>query len=156
VVLLAEDDGRFRPVDVEAGIESGGKTEIKRGLAAGQRVVVSSQFLIDSEASLRGLESRLNAEPAAAAASAAARYAGEGKVEAIATDALTISHAPIAALQWPAMTMEFRLPPGGLPGGLAVGDRIHFEFAMASDGARLVSVHPLASPHGAHASGSAR
>ncbi|HMC16688.1 MAG TPA: efflux RND transporter periplasmic adaptor subunit [Albitalea sp.] len=64
VVMLAEDNGRFRPVDVEAGIESGGQTEIKRGLQAGQRVVVSSQFLIDSEASLRGIEARLNNEPA--------------------------------------------------------------------------------------------
>ena len=60
VVMLAEDNGRFRPVEVEAGIESGGQTQIMRGLQAGQRVVVSSQFLIDSEASLRGVEARLN------------------------------------------------------------------------------------------------
>ncbi len=71
VVMLAEQgdsSGRFRPVDVEIGIESGGQTEIKRGLQAGQRVVVSSQFLIDSEASLKGVEARLNdaaADPAA-------------------------------------------------------------------------------------------
>jgi membrane fusion protein, copper/silver efflux system len=63
VVMLAEDNGGFRPVEVEAGIESGGRTEIKRGLQAGQRVVVSSQFLIDSEASLRGVEARLNGAP---------------------------------------------------------------------------------------------
>ena len=61
VVLLAENGGKFRPVEVEAGIESGGQTEVKRGLKAGQRVVVSSQFLIDSEASLKGVEARLNA-----------------------------------------------------------------------------------------------
>ena len=65
VVLLAEEDGKFRPVEVEAGIESAGQTEIKRGLAAGQRVVVSSQFLIDSEASLKGVEARLNEVPLA-------------------------------------------------------------------------------------------
>ena len=59
VVMLAEDNARFRPVEVEAGIESGGQTEIRRGLQAGQRVVVSAQFLIDSEASLRGVEARL-------------------------------------------------------------------------------------------------
>jgi len=64
VVMLAEENGRFRPVEVVAGIESGGRTEIKRGVQAGQRVVVSSQFLIDSEASLRGVEARLNNEPA--------------------------------------------------------------------------------------------
>ena len=63
VVMLAEAGGRFRPVDVEIGMESGGQTEVKRGLQLGQRVVVSSQFLIDSEASLKGVESRLNLEP---------------------------------------------------------------------------------------------
>jgi len=59
VVMVAQDDGKFHPVDVQAGIESAGQTEIKRGLEAGQRVVVSSQFLIDSEASLKGVEARL-------------------------------------------------------------------------------------------------
>lgn len=58
VVMLAQDGGKFRPVDVQAGIEFAGQTEIKRGLEAGQRVVVSSQFLIDSEASLKGVEAR--------------------------------------------------------------------------------------------------
>ncbi|MEY2953743.1 MAG: hypothetical protein RLZZ401_1830 [Pseudomonadota bacterium] len=60
VVMLAEDKGKFRPVEVDIGVETGGQTEVKRGLQAGQRVVVSSQFLIDSEASLKGVEVRLN------------------------------------------------------------------------------------------------
>ena len=61
VVLLAEEQGRFRPVEVEIGLEVAGQTEVRRGLRAGQRVVVSAQFLIDSEASLKGVEARLNA-----------------------------------------------------------------------------------------------
>ena len=69
LAMLAEENGRFRPVEVEIGVESGGMTEIKRGLQAGQRVVVSAQFLIDSEASLKGVEARLNVEPQTAAAS---------------------------------------------------------------------------------------
>ena len=69
VVMLAEDGGRFRPVEVETGIESAGQTEVRRGLRAGQKVVVSSQFLIDSEASLKGVETRVGVEPAASAAS---------------------------------------------------------------------------------------
>ena len=64
VVMLAEADGRFRPVNVQTGLETGGQTEIRRGLSVGQRVVVSSQFLIDSEASLKGVEARLNQGPA--------------------------------------------------------------------------------------------
>jgi Cu(I)/Ag(I) efflux system membrane fusion protein len=70
VVMLAEENGRFSPVDVEIGIESAGQTEVKRGLQAGQRVVVSSQFLIDSEASLKGVEAGLNSVPASGAPAA--------------------------------------------------------------------------------------
>ena len=76
VVVLADDGGRLRSVEVETGSESGGQTEIRRGLKVGQRVVVSSQFLIDSEASLRGVEGRLNAEPATGGASGASGPSG--------------------------------------------------------------------------------
>ncbi|HJV94712.1 MAG TPA: efflux RND transporter periplasmic adaptor subunit [Albitalea sp.] len=71
VVMLAEENGRFRPVEVDVGIDSGGQTEVKRGLQAGQQVVVSSQFLVDSEATLKGVEARLNAAPAPAHAGSA-------------------------------------------------------------------------------------
>jgi len=40
VVTVYEEDGRFRPVIVEIGSQGGGLTEIRSGLAAGQRVVV--------------------------------------------------------------------------------------------------------------------
>jgi len=59
VVMLAEGDARFRRVNVETGAQGGGQTEIRAGLALGQKVVVSGQFLIDSEASLKATEARL-------------------------------------------------------------------------------------------------
>ncbi|MES2237196.1 MAG: efflux RND transporter periplasmic adaptor subunit [Pseudomonadota bacterium] len=133
VAMLAEENGRFRPVDVEIGIESDGQTEIKRGLQAGQRVVVSSQFLIDSEASLKGIEARLNVEPKPTAANTAPRYNGTAKIEAISHDTMTLSHGPIAALNWGAMTMEFKLPKGGMPRGMEAGDRVDFEFYMDAE-----------------------
>jgi len=145
VVMLAEDNGRFRPVEVEAGIESGGQTEIKRGLQAGQRVVVSSQFLIDSEASLRGVEARLNEVPKPSAANTAPRHEGDAKVEAIGRDAITLSHGPIPSLKWGPMTMDFKLPPRGLPRGVQAGDRVQFEFYMDADNLpQLTRVTPLA------------
>jgi Cu(I)/Ag(I) efflux system membrane fusion protein len=65
LVMVAEPGGGFRAVEVEAGLEADGRTEIRRGLQAGQRVVASGQFLIDSEASLKGLEARLLEAPPA-------------------------------------------------------------------------------------------
>ena len=141
VVMLAEEGGRFRPVDVEIGIESAGQTEIKRGLRLGQRVVVSSQFLIDSEASLKGVEARLNDEPNAGAANTAQRHEGRALIEAIGRDAITLSHGPIPSLKWGAMTMDFKLPKGGIPRGVEVGDRVDFEFTVNPEGPpRLTSL----------------
>ena len=162
VVIVAEDNGAFRPVEVEAGVESGGQTEIRRGLQPGQRVVVSSQFLIDSEASLKGVEARLNQEPATAPPAAAAppRYQSEAKVEAIDKDTLTLSHPPIPALKWGAMTMDFKSPPSDqLPAKLRVGDRVSFEFTMEKDGLpQLTRVSPLtrATPAASAATGATR
>ncbi|MCW5661884.1 MAG: efflux RND transporter periplasmic adaptor subunit [Burkholderiaceae bacterium] len=151
VVMLSEADeqgGRFRPVEVEIGIESGGQTEIKRGLQAGQRVVVSSQFLIDSEASLRGVEARLNAEPPPTTSNSAPRHQGEARVDAIERDAVTLTHGPIPSIKWGEMTMDFKLPPGGrakLPRGLEAGDKVAFEFYMDADNQpQLTRLTPLA------------
>ncbi len=158
VVLLAEEgaqSGRFRPVDVETGIESGGQTEVRSGLQAGQRVVVSSQFLIDSEASLKGVEARLNELPPSSAANNAARHRGDGTVEAINRDAVTLSHGPIASLQWGAMTMDFKLPKGGVPRGVGKGDRVEFEFFMDASGLPQLSALNFAAPAPAAASPSA-
>jgi len=52
-VIIALGDGKFKPVAVKAGIESNNKVEILHGLEEGDEVVVSSQFLIDSESNLR-------------------------------------------------------------------------------------------------------
>ncbi len=51
-VVQVLGEGRFRPVPVVAGEEAGGRIEIRSGLRAGDRVVASGQFLIDSESNL--------------------------------------------------------------------------------------------------------
>lgn len=58
IVMLEMGDGRYHPAEVVMGREGGGKTEIVRGLAIGEKVVASGQFLLDSEASLTGLAVR--------------------------------------------------------------------------------------------------
>lgn len=55
LVMLDEGEGRYRPQAVQPGAELGDNTLILAGLEEGQRVVVSGQFLLDSEASLQGI-----------------------------------------------------------------------------------------------------
>jgi Cu(I)/Ag(I) efflux system membrane fusion protein/cobalt-zinc-cadmium efflux system membrane fusion protein len=53
VVVLALGDGAFQAREVELGESGEGLQEIRSGLVEGELVVVSSQFLIDSEANLQ-------------------------------------------------------------------------------------------------------
>lgn len=59
VVIVATDDNRYAPTEVQTGAEAAGRTVVLSGLEEGQKVVASGQFLIDSEASLRGVLARL-------------------------------------------------------------------------------------------------
>jgi Cu(I)/Ag(I) efflux system membrane fusion protein len=61
VVITAKEGGSFEAVDVSTGPEEDGKTPILSGLREGQSVVLSGQFLIDSEANLRSTVDRLKA-----------------------------------------------------------------------------------------------
>ena len=145
VVMVAQEGGKFAPVDVEIGAEVDGQTEIRKGLEVGQKVVVSGQFLIDSEASLRGTAIRMSDMPMPDKPMQldAAVHRGEGKIESIDADEITLSHGPIPSMQWPAMTMGFQRPEGGVSTAMKVGDTVIFEFRPTTDGAfKLITITP--------------
>ncbi|MFN0162880.1 MAG: efflux RND transporter periplasmic adaptor subunit [Burkholderiales bacterium] len=159
LVMIAGADGKFVQREVATGVDARldgvEVTEIRRGLAVGDKVVVSGQFLIDSEASLKGAAAP--GQPVVAASGptdaaakgatdkASGEHRGEARVEAVAGDRITLSHGPIASLKWPEMTMEFRAPEGALPAGIRPGARVEFSFRDAGGGAyRITRIAPLA------------
>jgi Cu(I)/Ag(I) efflux system membrane fusion protein len=58
-VVLSLGEGRFRSQEVEIGIESGDRVAIRSGLVAGDIIVTSGQFLIDSESDIDSALSRM-------------------------------------------------------------------------------------------------
>ncbi|MDH5324020.1 MAG: efflux RND transporter periplasmic adaptor subunit [Gammaproteobacteria bacterium] len=58
-VIVALGEGKFIPMPVSVGLEAGGNVEILKGLNEGDEVVVSSQFLIDSESSMKASLARM-------------------------------------------------------------------------------------------------
>ena len=130
VVIVAQADGRVAPVEVQTGMEAGGRTEIRKGLEPGQKVVVSGQFLIDSEASLRASETRMSeAAPKEEAAGKEAVHKGTAKVLSVdaASGRVELAHDPIPALKWPAMTMGFQAEDKSQLAAIKPGDRVEFE-----------------------------
>ena len=69
LAVVALGEGRFEPREVTLGIDSGdGWIEVLEGIAEGDRVVTSGQFLIDSESKLQeAVQKMLAAAPAEAA-----------------------------------------------------------------------------------------
>jgi Cu(I)/Ag(I) efflux system membrane fusion protein len=52
-VLIERGGGKFEPREVKLGAHADGFYEVRQGLSAGERVVVSANFLIDAESNLR-------------------------------------------------------------------------------------------------------
>lgn len=59
-VVLSLGEGRFRAQPVTTGLESGDRVAIRDGLSAGDRIVTSGQFLIDSESDIEAALSRMH------------------------------------------------------------------------------------------------
>jgi Cu(I)/Ag(I) efflux system membrane fusion protein len=160
VVIVDAGEGKFMPVEVEVGRQSGDLAEIRKGLDAGQRIVVSGQFLVDSEANLKGALTRIAAsgqegslmtaqaaDPHAghrmpAAPPAATVHKAEGVVRSIG-DELIIKHGPIPSIGMGAMTMAYKAPKGGVPKDVKPGTNVKFEFVVTPQGdMQLTAIAP--------------
>lgn len=154
LAYVVDGSGKFHPVEVELGAEIGDQLVIKSGLSAGQKVVASAQFLIDSEASLRGVMPAQSPAPTPSPASAPAPATGtpaategaatsQGVIQAISPAQVTIAHQAIPALQWPAMTMEFKLAHPQLASGLAPQQHVRFTLAQQGDDYVVTAIEKL-------------
>ena len=151
IVIVKETNG-YRPVEVKTGQISNSRTEIISGLAEGEEVVVSGQFLIDSEASLSGVLARLTQQDKpidegisqmdmptdkamAAEKMASAKMVSEkmprGRGKVVEVDAksgkVILNHEPIKELGWPSMTMGFKVKDSKQLGKLKAGDAVEFD-----------------------------
>ena len=150
-VIVDLGAGRFEAREVVAGIESGDWVEILRGLEASEPVVVSGQFLIDSEASMRASLMRMS-KPSAPGADSVTTVAEESKVVSATgivkqlmheENKLNLQHQAIEALGWPQMTMDFVLSEGVDVTGLALEDEVMFKLEQQNDRYVITEIHKL-------------
>ncbi len=126
-VVLSLGDGQYKSVMVRTGIESDSAVEILEGLQAGDMVVTSAQFLIDSESSLTAEFERMSPMETARNQSADLDQVWvDGQVTAIMAghSMLTVQHQPVDEWGWPEMVMDFNVeesvPLDGLERGSPV------------------------------------
>jgi Cu(I)/Ag(I) efflux system membrane fusion protein len=100
VVIVVNKDGSYGVADVKTAGEWRGKTAIIEGLSEGQSIVLSGQFLIDSEASLKSTVSRLGGATAdmeknEGIPTSMAVHSAAGSITAIDDESITLSHGPV-------------------------------------------------------------
>lgn len=161
LVLVRQGEGAFEPRPVKLGMRADGYIEVLDGIEAGEKVVVSANFLIDAESNLKaalggfGHSAHGSAAPggkeqvkpgAPAAVPPPANHRGEGSIEAVdpARATVTLAHGPIASLKWPAMTMDFRVKEPALLRTLKPGQKVAFDIIEESAGEYvIVSIQPV-------------
>jgi Cu(I)/Ag(I) efflux system membrane fusion protein len=148
-VVLALGEGRFASQKVESGIESGDWVEILDGIVAGDKVVVSGQFLIDSEANLKASMARMTdpeteTDPGESMNTAKMTTA-TGEIRAIMPEEgkINLAHEAIPALDWPAMQMDFKLKEGVALENLKAGDKVEFMLMESDDGFRITEIRSI-------------
>ncbi|WP_324751999.1 efflux RND transporter periplasmic adaptor subunit [Roseovarius sp. Pro17] len=152
-VILKTGEGTYKPRLVTTGLRDefgeGGRTEVVQGLAPGEEVVASAQFLIDSESALSaGLKRMAPTDDAPAD--------GTGELIALDQEAriATIRHGAHDALDWPAMSSRFAVRADVALDGLQIGQNVAFRAARGADG--LLGLIALGSDDGVAATGNGR
>jgi Cu(I)/Ag(I) efflux system membrane fusion protein len=130
IVMLAMEGGKYAPMEVTLGGEVGNQTVITSGLSEGQQIVASGQFLIDSEASLKGI----TAKAPTAMLAAAPLHEAEGRIVSLEDKEVTLAHGPFKTLSMPGMTMTFPLANSDVAKGLKAGDRVRVGVRETDDG----------------------
>lgn len=146
VVLLALGEGRFKPQPVRLGQRGRSLVEVLEGVKAGDRVVVSANFLIDSESQIKAALSNLM-EADTQEQTSTPGYETDGTLEAIdaEADSLTVTHSEIPALGWPAMTMDFTVADRRMLQGITPGMAVRLVFRAGEPGEYIVTdITPLA------------
>lgn len=92
LVMLLDGENHFVPVEVTLGAEVADKTIIVNGLNEGQQIVASGQFLIDSEANLAGVKTKLSSDQASSATPAMIMDEADATIKAINGLEVTLAH----------------------------------------------------------------
>jgi Cu(I)/Ag(I) efflux system membrane fusion protein len=114
--------------------------EILAGLSEGEEVVTSSQFLIDSEASLAGSINRLESVDRLPEQRELGSVFASGWVDGVDAEKrrLRISHGPIDVLGWPSMTMVFDVRPSVDLTHVKAGQNLQFALVQEHAGEYVI------------------
>jgi Cu(I)/Ag(I) efflux system membrane fusion protein len=139
-VVKSVGNGKFRSTRIETGIESGELIEVISGLDPADVVVISGQFLIDSESNLSADLMRIEADPAVDdEASEGPWVTGELVSIMPSHNMISVHHEPITEWGWPAMNMDFTTSASIDLQRFSTGQLVGFRLFELDDGSYLIT-----------------
>ena len=141
IVLVDQGAGRYASRQVKLGARSDTYVEVLDGVDDGEPVVVAANFLIDAESNLKAALGGLGSAAPTAPAANTVSHQASGTVDSVdlKDGSVSMSHGPIASLQWPAMTMEFKAANPALLQALKPGAKVDFEFVERAPGEWVIT-----------------
>ena len=153
IVLVQLAPGRFDPRVVKLGSRGENYVEVLEGVAAGEEVVISANFLIDAESNLKaalsGLDGHVGSTPASGQKqpgtsqqqdTTVVGHRVQGTLNAVNADGTaSITHGPVETLNWPGMTMDFALANSALMADIEPGTAISFEIVERKPGEWVIT-----------------
>ncbi len=158
IVLVQLAPGRFESRVVRLGSRGENHVEVQEGVAEGEQVVISANFLIDAESNLKaalgGLGEHVGSAPVQPENKpAVVGHRVKGTLNAINADGtVNITHGPVETLDWPGMTMDFMLANSSLADNAGIDSTITFEIIERNPGEWVITrLQPSSvNPHEGH------
>jgi Cu(I)/Ag(I) efflux system membrane fusion protein len=151
-VVLALGEGRFKSIEVSVGSYDDLNAEILSGLNRGEKVVISAQFLLDSESSKNSEFKRLENVPESMSAIPAmndnkkdnkvSSAATQGVINSISNDRLNITRDAIEKWNRPIATLDFNVGEGVDASSYKEKQLIDFTFEISQGDFIITEISP--------------
>lgn len=144
-VVLAVGDGKFKSVAVTLGEFGQDYVEVVDGLNAGDRIVTSAQFLIDSESSKNSDFKRMSqtdqSDDTTNNESAEESVWVEATIQSVMAyhNMLNVSHGPVEEWGWPSMTMDLDTADNLDLSSVKKGMTVHIQITKYPDNSYLIT-----------------
>ncbi|ACV27020.1 efflux RND transporter periplasmic adaptor subunit [Kangiella koreensis] len=144
-VVMALGEGKFKSIAVKLGAFGNDSVEVIEGLKAGERIVTSAQFLIDSESSKNSDFKRISQD-----SSVDTDTSSEADTESVWVEAtinsvmahhnmLNVSHGPIEQWGWPSMTMDLDTAKDVDLSAVKEGMTVHIQITQYPDNRYVIT-----------------
>jgi Cu(I)/Ag(I) efflux system membrane fusion protein len=135
-VFVRVAEGRFVAREVRLGMRGNDFVEVLGGVQEGEVIVVSGNFLIDSESNLKSALKGYGA-----AAQKVVSHHADGVLDSrdVEAGSVVVTHDPVASLNWPKMTMEFIPAHSGMFANIKPGTPMSFEFVERNPGEWVIT-----------------